>query len=224
MRLVGAPELDDPAAAAAPGHDAGAGRRRPRAGHPRHHAFGGGAAARAARQPDARPLAASCSSRPSASWRSWARGRSSAGSADWLARAAARAVKHKALAALLALLTAAPAAAQPKRDDSLQTEQRKLQQTQKQLREEQGASRGRARARDVAPGRARGDRPPSGGQARRGRAAGRAHQADAGRGPGIPERDLEARAPARRPDERARPPVACACTACTHRAGPFRSS
>jgi septal ring factor EnvC (AmiA/AmiB activator) len=49
-------------------------------------------------------------------------------------------VKRRALAALLALLTAAPAAAQvaqqPRRDDSLQTEQRKLQQTQKQLREE----------------------------------------------------------------------------------------
>src|SRR6266581_7308786 len=37
---------------------------------------------------------------------------------------------------LLAMLTAVPAAAQPKRDDSLQAEQRKLQQTQKQLREE----------------------------------------------------------------------------------------
>ena len=49
-------------------------------------------------------------------------------------------MKQRALAALLALLTAAPAAAQvaqqPKRDDSLQTEQRKLQQTQKQRREE----------------------------------------------------------------------------------------
>lgn len=49
-------------------------------------------------------------------------------------------MKRRALAALLALLTAAPAAAQvaqqPRRDDSLQTEQRKLQQTQKQLREE----------------------------------------------------------------------------------------
>src|SRR5438034_1175092 len=37
---------------------------------------------------------------------------------------------------LLAMLTAVPAAAQPKRDDPLQAEQRKLQQTQKQLREE----------------------------------------------------------------------------------------
>src|SRR5437879_10384225 len=37
---------------------------------------------------------------------------------------------------LLAMLTAVPAAAQPKRDDSLQAEQRKLQQTQKQLKEE----------------------------------------------------------------------------------------
>src|SRR3989442_7446139 len=37
---------------------------------------------------------------------------------------------------LLAMLTAVPAAAQPKRDDSLQAEQRKLKQTQKQLKEE----------------------------------------------------------------------------------------
>ena len=45
-------------------------------------------------------------------------------------------MKHRAVAMLLAMLTAVPAAAQPKRDDSLQAEQRKLQQTQKQLREE----------------------------------------------------------------------------------------
>ena len=45
-------------------------------------------------------------------------------------------MKHRAVAMLLAMLTAVPAAAQPKRDDSLQAEQRKLQQTQKQLKEE----------------------------------------------------------------------------------------
>jgi murein hydrolase activator len=47
-----------------------------------------------------------------------------------------RAMKRLLLVATLATLAALPAAGQPKRDDPLQAEQRKLQQTQKQLKEE----------------------------------------------------------------------------------------
>src|SRR5438445_2881792 len=45
-------------------------------------------------------------------------------------------MSRAALATVLALLAVVPAAAQTRRDDSLQAEQRKLQQTQKQLKEE----------------------------------------------------------------------------------------
>ena len=47
-----------------------------------------------------------------------------------------RAMKRLLLVATLATLAALPAAGQPKRDDPLQAEQRKLQQTQQQLKEE----------------------------------------------------------------------------------------
>ena len=47
-----------------------------------------------------------------------------------------RAMKRLLLVAMLATLAALPAAGQPKRDDPLQAEQRKLQQTQQQLKEE----------------------------------------------------------------------------------------
>ena len=43
---------------------------------------------------------------------------------------------RRVLMTLLAMLIVAPVAAQPKRDDPLQTEQRKLQQTQKQLKQD----------------------------------------------------------------------------------------
>jgi septal ring factor EnvC (AmiA/AmiB activator) len=58
-------------------------------------------------------------------------------------------VRRLALAAVLAVLAATPAAAQPRRDDPLQAEQRKLQQTQKQLKEEKervAAARARERS------------------------------------------------------------------------------
>src|SRR2546425_5743698 len=45
-------------------------------------------------------------------------------------------MSRAALATVLALLAVVPAAAQTRRDDPLQAEQRKLQQTQKQLKEE----------------------------------------------------------------------------------------
>ena len=45
-------------------------------------------------------------------------------------------MKRVMLGVMLAMLAAVPAAAQPKREDPLQAEQRKLQQTQKQLKEE----------------------------------------------------------------------------------------
>jgi len=57
-------------------------------------------------------------------------------------------VSRAALAAALAVLVVAPAAAQTRRDDPLQTEQRKLQQTQKQLKEER-ARAAAARARET---------------------------------------------------------------------------
>jgi len=57
-------------------------------------------------------------------------------------------VSRTALAAALAVLVVAPAAAQTRRDDPLQTEQRKLQQTQKQLKEER-ARAAAARARET---------------------------------------------------------------------------
>jgi septal ring factor EnvC (AmiA/AmiB activator) len=57
-------------------------------------------------------------------------------------------VSRAALAALLAVLAVAPAAAQTRRDDPIQAEQRKLQQTQKQLREERERAAA-ARARET---------------------------------------------------------------------------
>lgn len=57
-------------------------------------------------------------------------------------------MSRAALAAALAVLVVAPAAAQTRRDDPLQTEQRKLQQTQKQLKEER-ARAAAARARET---------------------------------------------------------------------------
>jgi len=53
-----------------------------------------------------------------------------------------------ALAAVLGVLAVLPAAAQPKREDPLQAEQRKLQQTQKQLKEEKERAAA-ARARET---------------------------------------------------------------------------
>jgi septal ring factor EnvC (AmiA/AmiB activator) len=61
----------------------------------------------------------------------------------------ARAMTRRVLTTLLAMLVVAPVAAQPKRDDPLQAEQRKLQQTQKQLKEEKervAAARARERS------------------------------------------------------------------------------
>jgi septal ring factor EnvC (AmiA/AmiB activator) len=57
-------------------------------------------------------------------------------------------VRRAALAALLAVLVIVPAAAQTRRDDPLQAEQRKLQQTQKQLKEERERAAA-ARARET---------------------------------------------------------------------------
>jgi len=57
-------------------------------------------------------------------------------------------VSRATLAALLAVLAVAPAAAQTRRDDPIQAEQRKLQQTQKQLREERERAAA-ARARET---------------------------------------------------------------------------
>jgi septal ring factor EnvC (AmiA/AmiB activator) len=57
-------------------------------------------------------------------------------------------MSRAALALALALLAVVPAAAQGRRDDSLQAEQRKLQQTQKQLREEKERAAA-ARARET---------------------------------------------------------------------------
>ena len=55
-----------------------------------------------------------------------------------------------ALALVLAMLAVLPAAAQGRRDDPLQAEQRKLQQTQKQLREEkERAAAARAREKSL---------------------------------------------------------------------------
>jgi murein hydrolase activator len=55
-----------------------------------------------------------------------------------------------ALVASLAVLAAIPVAAQPRRDDPLQAEQRKLQQTQKQLKEEkERVAAARARERSI---------------------------------------------------------------------------
>ena len=59
-----------------------------------------------------------------------------------------RAVSRAALAAALALLVVVPAAAQTRREDPLQAEQRKLQQTQKQLKEERERAAA-ARARET---------------------------------------------------------------------------
>jgi murein hydrolase activator len=56
--------------------------------------------------------------------------------------------RRGALAAALLVLAVVPAAAQTKRDDPLQTEQRKLQQTQKQLKEERERAAA-ARARET---------------------------------------------------------------------------
>jgi murein hydrolase activator len=57
---------------------------------------------------------------------------------------------RRVLTTLLAMLIVAPVAAQPKRDDPLQTEQRKLQQTQKQLKEEKArVAAARARERSL---------------------------------------------------------------------------
>jgi septal ring factor EnvC (AmiA/AmiB activator) len=56
--------------------------------------------------------------------------------------------RRAALAAALLVLAVVPAAAQTKRDDPLQTEQRKLQQTQKQLKEERERAAA-ARARET---------------------------------------------------------------------------
>jgi len=60
----------------------------------------------------------------------------------------ARAMRRAALVAILAISVAIPAAAQPKREDPLQAEQRKLQQTQKQLKEEKERAAA-ARARET---------------------------------------------------------------------------
>jgi murein hydrolase activator len=57
-------------------------------------------------------------------------------------------VSRAALAAVLALLAVVPAAAQTRREDPLQAEQRKLQQTQKQLKEERERAAA-ARARET---------------------------------------------------------------------------
>jgi murein hydrolase activator len=57
-------------------------------------------------------------------------------------------VSRAVLAAVLAVLAVVPAAAQTKRDDPLQAEQRKLQQTQKQLKEERERAAA-ARARET---------------------------------------------------------------------------
>ncbi|HKQ66017.1 MAG TPA: peptidoglycan DD-metalloendopeptidase family protein [Methylomirabilota bacterium] len=57
-------------------------------------------------------------------------------------------MSRAALAALLAVLVVVPAAAQTRRDDPLQAEQRKLQQTQKQLKEERERAAA-ARARET---------------------------------------------------------------------------
>jgi murein hydrolase activator len=57
-------------------------------------------------------------------------------------------VRRAALAAALAMLLIVPAAAQTRRDDPLQAEQRKLQQTQKQLKEERERAAA-ARARET---------------------------------------------------------------------------
>ena len=57
-------------------------------------------------------------------------------------------MRRAALAAALAMLVVVPAAAQTRRDDPVQTEQRKLQQTQKQLREERERAAA-ARARET---------------------------------------------------------------------------
>jgi murein hydrolase activator len=57
-------------------------------------------------------------------------------------------VRRAALAAALAVLLVVPAAAQTRRDDPLQAEQRKLQQTQKQLKEERERAAA-ARARET---------------------------------------------------------------------------
>src|SRR5437867_13157622 len=57
-------------------------------------------------------------------------------------------MSHATLALALAVLAVAPAAAQPKREDPLQAEQRKLQQTQKQLKEEKERAAA-ARARET---------------------------------------------------------------------------
>ncbi len=59
-----------------------------------------------------------------------------------------RAVSRTALAAVLAVLVVVPAAAQTRREDPLQAEQRKLQQTQKQLKEERERAAA-ARARET---------------------------------------------------------------------------
>src|SRR5207244_7210694 len=59
-----------------------------------------------------------------------------------------RAMSRAALAVALAVLAVVPAAAQTKRDDPLQAEQRKLQQTQKQLKEEKERAAA-ARARET---------------------------------------------------------------------------
>jgi murein hydrolase activator len=59
-------------------------------------------------------------------------------------------MRRQALAASLAVLVAIPVAAQPRRDDPLQAEQRKLQQTQKQLKEEkERVAAARARERSI---------------------------------------------------------------------------
>jgi murein hydrolase activator len=59
-------------------------------------------------------------------------------------------MRRLALVASLAVLVAIPVAAQPRRDDPLQAEQRKLQQTQKQLKEEkERVAAARARERSI---------------------------------------------------------------------------
>jgi len=57
-------------------------------------------------------------------------------------------MRRAALVAMLAISVAIPAASQPKREDPLQAEQRKLQQTQKQLKEEKERAAA-ARARET---------------------------------------------------------------------------
>jgi cell division transport system permease protein len=116
-------------------------------GHPHPHVLAGGAAPRAPRESDARAFSARLLHAPGRDHAP--RGRDPARWARRMAGACRpRAMRRATLAVVLAVLAVVPAAAQTRRDDPLQAEQRKLQQTQKQLKEEKERAAA-ARARET---------------------------------------------------------------------------